>query len=90
MIIYVDDILVYSKNESYHMGYSKVVLQVLKEHQLFSKYSNCEFWLRLVAFLCYIIYTDSVEVDRKKMAAVRNRPRPFDPTYIRIFYGLTR
>ena len=85
MIIYVDDILVYSKIESNHMGHLKVVLQVLKEHQLFSKYSKCEFWLRLVAFLCYIISTESVEVDPKKMEVVRNLPRPFDPTYIRIF-----
>ena len=66
MIIYVDDILVYTKNESYHMGHSKVVLQVLKEHQLFSKYSKCEFWLRSVTFLGNIIYSEGVEVEPRK------------------------
>ena len=46
VIVFIDDILVYSKKECEHMNHLKVVLQVLKEHQLFAKYSKCMFWLR--------------------------------------------
>ena len=55
MIVFTDDILVYSKNEIDHMGHLRVVLQVLKEHQLFAKYRKCEFWLWPMAFLGYIM-----------------------------------
>ena len=55
VIVFIDDILVYYKSEDDHMGHSRVVLQVLKEHQLSAMYSKCEFWLRSVAFLGHII-----------------------------------
>ena len=51
VIIFIDDILVYSKNEGDHMDHLTVVLQVLKENQLFAKYRTCEFWLRSVESL---------------------------------------
>ena len=51
IIVFIDDILVYSNNKGEHMGHLRVVLQVLKEHQLFAEYNKCEFWLKLVAFL---------------------------------------
>ena len=62
MIVFIDDILVYSESEGDHMGYLRVVLQVLKEHQLFAMYSKYEFWLKLVAFLYHIISSEGVEV----------------------------
>ena len=55
VIVFIDNILVYSKNEGEHMDYLSMVLQVLKKHQLFAKYSKCEFWLRLVAFFLAIL-----------------------------------
>ena len=48
VIVFIDDILVYSKNEGDHMGHLWVVLQTLKDHQLYDKYSKCVFWLRSV------------------------------------------
>ena len=54
-IVFIENTLVYSKNESDHMGHLRVVLQVLKEHQLFAKYRKCEFWLWPMAFLGYIM-----------------------------------
>ena len=51
VIVFIDSILVYSNNESDHMGHLRVVLQTLKEHQFFSKYSKCEFWLRSMTIL---------------------------------------
>ena len=64
-IVFIDNILVYHKNEGEHMNHLRVVLQVLKENQLFFKYSKCEFWLRLVAFLGYIISSEGVEIQGK-------------------------
>ena len=51
VIIFIDDVLVYSKNEGDHMNHMSLVLQVLKENQFFSMYNKCEFWLRSVHFL---------------------------------------
>ena len=61
------------------MCHLRVVLQTLKEHQLFSKYSKCEFWLRSVTFLGHIICSEGVEVDPRKME--------LSPTDIRSFFG---
>ena len=70
------------------MNHLIVVLQVLKENQLFSKYSKYEFWLRSMAFLGHIISSEGVEVDPIKTEAVKNWPRPLTPTDIRSFLGL--
>ena len=70
------------------MNHLRVVLQVLKEHQLFPKYSKCEFWLRSVTFRGHIISSERVEVDPRKMKVVKNWPRPLTPTNIRSFFGL--
>ena len=87
-IVFTDDILVYSKSENENMGHLRVVLQVLKEQKLFYKYSKCEFRPRSVAFLGHIISSEGIEVDPKKMEAVKNCPRPLDLTDIRSFLGL--
>ena len=60
VIDFIDDILVHSKNESDQMGHLRVVLQTSKEHNLFAKYSTCEFWLRLVEFRQHIISSEGV------------------------------
>ena len=62
----VDYILVYWKYKGEHMDHLRVVLQVLKEHQLFYEYSKCKLWLRLVAFLGHIIFCEGVEVNPRK------------------------
>ena len=63
MIVFIHDILVYSENESDHMGHLRVVLQVLKEQQLFAKYSKCEFWLRSVVFFGHIISSEGIALN---------------------------
>ena len=70
------------------MDHLKVVLQVLKENQLFSMYSKCEFLLRLVVLLGHIIYNEGVEVDPRKIEVVKNCHRPLTPTDIRTFMVL--
>ena len=88
VIVFVDDILIYSKDEDEHESHLSLDFQVLKENQLYAKFSKCEFWLRAVAFLGHVISDDGVEVDPKKTDAVRNWPRPLTPTDIRSFLGL--
>ena len=88
VIVFIDDILVYSKNEGEHMGHLRVVSQVLKEHQLFTKYNKCDFWLRSVAFLGHIISNEGTEVYLKITEVVKNWARPLSPTDIRSFVGL--
>ena len=88
VIIFIDDILVYLKTEDDQMDYLRIVLRTLKEHQLYTKYSKCEFWLRSVTFLGHIISSEGVEVDPRKMEAVKNWPRPLTLTDIRSFLCL--
>ena len=87
VIVFIDDILVYSKNEVDHMVHLMVVLQTLKEHQLFAKYSKCGYWLRSVACLGHSISSEGVEVDRRKMEAVNNWSKPLTPIDIRSSFG---
>ena len=70
------------------MGHLRVVLQVLKEHKLFAKHSNCKFWLWSVAYLGHIVSSEGIEVDKKKTEVVKNWPRPLTPTDIQCFLGL--
>ena len=80
--------MVYSKNEGDDMGHLRVVLQTLKGHQLFAKYSKCELWLRSMTFLGNIISSEGVEVDPRKMEAVKNWPRRLTLIDIRSFLSL--
>ena len=70
VIVFIDDILVYSKNGSDHMSHLRVVLQTLKEHKLYAKYSKCEFWLRSVTFFSYIISSLDVTKRHKGLCSV--------------------
>ena len=54
-MVFVDDILIYSKSEEDHEGHLRVVLQTLREHQLYAKFSKCEFWLTEVRFLGHVV-----------------------------------
>ncbi|KAH0638002.1 hypothetical protein KY289_037917 [Solanum tuberosum] len=85
VIVFIDDILIYSRSENEHMDYLRIILQVLKDYQLYAKFSKCEFWLRYVAFLGHIVSSKGIEVDPKKTDAVKSWPRPLTPTDIRSF-----
>ncbi|WMV41423.1 hypothetical protein MTR67_034808 [Solanum verrucosum] len=86
--IFIDDILISSRSEDDHINNLRIVLQVLKDQQLFAKFRKCEYWLRFVAFLGYIVSSKGIEVDLKKMDAVNSWPRPLSPSDIRTFLGL--
>ena len=87
-MVFVDDILIYSKSEEDHEGHLRVVLQTLREHQLYAKFSKCEFWLTEVRFLRHVVSTSGVFVDPEKVEAVMSWERPKLVFEIRSYLGL--
>ncbi|KAI3827735.1 hypothetical protein L1987_01818 [Smallanthus sonchifolius] len=88
VIVFIDDILVYSKNEGDHHCYLREVLEVLKQEKLYAKFSKCAFWLREVKFLGHVINTKGIMVDLAKIETVKEWNIPKTPTEIRSFLGL--
>lgn len=70
------------------MDHLRLVIQTLREKQLFAKFSKCEFWLDEVAFLGHVVSDDNIKVDPNKTEAVKNWPRPLAPYDIRSFLRL--
>ena len=88
VIVFIDDILVYSRSEKDHADHLRMVLGTLRHRKLYAKFAKCEFWLSSVAFLGHVVGADGVQVDAQKIEAVRNWPRPTTPTEVRSFLGL--
>jgi hypothetical protein len=88
VVVFIDDILVYSKSEAEHAEHLKIVLQVLKDNKLFANLSKCEFWLREVSFLGHVISSGGIAVDPSKVDAVLQWDTPKSVTEIRSFLGL--
>jgi len=72
VVVFIDDKIIYSKSVQEHEQHLRVVLEKLRAHKLYAKFSKCEFWLEKVAFLCHILTTEGVTVDLKKVEAVSN------------------
>lgn len=88
VIIFIDDILVYSPRIEEHEQHLRVVLQILKGKKLYAMFSKCEFWLDSVAFLGYVVSDNGIKVDQKKIESVQSYPRPSTATEIRSLLGL--
>jgi hypothetical protein len=88
VVVFIDDILVYSKNEAEHTKHLHTVLQRLRDHQLYAKLSKCDFWLREIKFLGHTISQDGVSVDPEKVQEVMNWKPPTTVRQIRSFLGL--
>src|SRR6185369_1716846 len=88
VIIYLDDILVYSHTKKEHINHLRVVLKTLRKHKLYSKISKCEFMKTCVEYLGHIISGDGVSIDQRKIEAVRNWNPPQNVAELRSFLGL--
>ena len=84
----MDDILIYSQSEWEHEYHLRIILQLLRDHQLYAKFSKCEFWLIEVRFLGHVVSASEVSVDQEKVEAVMNWERPKSVFEICSFLGL--
>ena len=80
MIIFIDDILIYSKSKEEHKHHLRIVLQILRDHKLYAKFSKCEFWLDQVAFFGYVVSKERIMVNPKKVKGIQQWPRPITAT----------
>ncbi|WVZ81255.1 hypothetical protein U9M48_028649 [Paspalum notatum var. saurae] len=88
VVVFIDDILIYSKSEEEHKEHLRIVLARLREHKLYAKFSKCAFWLKEVSFLGHILSEKGVAVDPSKVKDVLNWKQPETVTEIRSFLGL--
>ncbi|GJT96914.1 retrotransposon protein, putative, ty3-gypsy subclass [Tanacetum coccineum] len=88
MIVFIDDILIYSRNEKEHEEHLKTILELLKKEELCAKFSKCEFWINMVKFLGHVIHSSGIHVDPAKIEAVKNWASPTTPSEICQFLGL--
>ena len=88
VVVFIDDILVFSKTEAEHEEHMRLVMQKLREHQLYAKLSKCEFWLKEVSFLGHVISNGGVAVDPKKVSDVLSWNPPQDVSEVQSFLGM--
>ncbi|GKD95234.1 putative reverse transcriptase domain-containing protein [Tanacetum coccineum] len=82
IIVFIDDILIYSRNEEEHANNLRIILELLKKEKLYAKFSKCDFWIRIVQFLGHLIDSQGLHVDPAKIRAVKNWTSPTTPTEI--------
>ncbi|GJT66384.1 putative reverse transcriptase domain-containing protein [Tanacetum coccineum] len=88
LIVFIDDILIYSKSRKEHEGHLRLILKLLKEEKLTAKFLKCEFWLSKVQFLGHVIDSEGIHVDPAKIKSIKDWASPNTPTEICRFLGL--
>ncbi|XP_075507634.1 uncharacterized protein LOC142544473 [Primulina tabacum] len=88
IVVFIDNILVYSSDETSHEEHLHLALQTLRENKLYAKFSKCEFWLRSVSFLGHVTSRPGMSADPRKEEAITEWPKPKNATDIRSFLGL--
>ena len=88
VVVFIDDILIYSKDETEHAEHLRIVLHTLRDKQLYAKFSKSEFWLQEVGFLGHIVSGDGIRVDPSKISAIVDWKPPKNVTEVRSFLGL--
>ena len=87
VMVFIDDILVYSRDEQEHEQHLKIVLQALREKKLYAKLSKCDFWLKKLSFLGHIVSAKGIRVEPAKIEAVVNWKPPQSVTEVKSFLG---
>ena len=88
VVVFVDDILIYSQSKWEHEYHLRIILKLLRDHQLYAKFSKCEFWLTEVRFLGHVVLASGVSVNPEKVEVVMSWERPKSVFEIRCFLGL--
>ncbi|GKA04191.1 putative reverse transcriptase domain-containing protein, partial [Tanacetum coccineum] len=88
VIVFIDDILIYSKTKEEHDAHLRLILELLKEEKLYAKFSKCDFWLSKVQFLGHVIDSEGIHVDPAKIESIKEWESPKTSTEIRQFLGL--
>ena len=88
MVVFIDDILIYSKTAEEHVEHLRVVLSRLQEHKLYTKFSKCEFWLKKVPFLGHVLSDEGTLIDPSKVQEVLEWKAPTLVHEVRSFLGL--
>ena len=89
-MVFVDYILIYSKSKEEHEGHLRIVIQALRDHQLYVKFSKCEFWLTKMRFLEHVVSASGVSMNPEKVEAIMSWERPKSVFEIRSFLRLAR
>ncbi|GKE06117.1 putative reverse transcriptase domain-containing protein, partial [Tanacetum coccineum] len=82
VIVFIDDILIYPRNEKEHANHLRIIMELLRKEKLFAKFSKCDFWIRIVQFLGHLIDSQGLHVDSAKIKAVKNLTSPTTPTEV--------
>ncbi|GJU08630.1 putative reverse transcriptase domain-containing protein [Tanacetum coccineum] len=88
VIVFIDDILIYSRNKKEHEEHLKAILELLKKEELYAKFSKCEFWISKVQFLGHVIDSQGIYMDPAKIESIKDWASPKSPMEIRQFLGL--
>ncbi|GJW65301.1 putative reverse transcriptase domain-containing protein [Tanacetum coccineum] len=83
VIVFIDDILIYSRNKKEHANHLRIILELHKKEKLYAEFSKCDFWIRIVQFLGHLIDNQGLHVETAKIEAVKNWTSPTTPTEIR-------
>ena len=89
LVVFIDDILIYSKYEDEHKEHLKIVLQELREHQLYAKFSKCDFFKDKIQYLGHVVTKEGISVDPKNINTIEYWLVPKDVTNVRSFMGIT-
>ncbi|GJY11873.1 putative reverse transcriptase domain-containing protein [Tanacetum coccineum] len=89
VIVFTNDILIYSESRKDHEGHLKLILRLLKKEELYAKFSKCEFWISKVQFLGHVIDSEGIHVDPAKIESIKDWASPKTLTEIRMILGLT-